>query len=135
VSGAWCGAIFLDIKSTFIDGFLYVGGHVNGGSAIAVVGDVHTKELMDWAVGNRHFAKAQLQEVKHYSDNGGVDMGDVHVIDVPSDGTLGAIDGGIGNAEVIRIEDETAGNKDGGEKFVPEETPHDAAVIALLQRT
>jgi hypothetical protein len=59
-------------------------------------------------------------------------VGDFHVVDIPRDGALLAVDGGVGDAKIVWIEDKSFGGQDGCEKFVPEKPAHDAAVDGFI---
>jgi hypothetical protein len=68
---AWCGGGTGDGKAAVIDGFLDVGWHVDGGGAVAMVGDVHAEEVVAGATGDGHFTEFGLKEGKDFVDDGG----------------------------------------------------------------
>jgi hypothetical protein len=105
---------------------------VNGCSTVAVVLDIHTEEVVFEAACDGHFSETGFEYFKDLSDNDGAVMGYFHVVNIPGNGALGSIYGRIGNAWVIRVENEAAGGKDRGEQFVPQEAAHDAAINGFV---
>jgi hypothetical protein len=93
----------VDAESALVDGFLDVGRHVDGGGSVAVVGDFYPEEFVGEAACDGHCTESVFEEVKDFFDNGRAVVGDFHVVDVPRDGALGAVDGGIGDARIVRI--------------------------------
>ena len=120
-----------NIEAALVHGFLDVRGHVDRCGPVADVRDLHSEELVVAAAGFGHGAETLFEEGDDIGDDGWVDMGNFHVVDVPGDRALGAVDCGIGNTEVVGVHCETAGGEDGGEQFVPKEAAHDASVDGL----
>jgi hypothetical protein len=77
---------------------------------------VPLQESVDASTGDGHFAETGFHEFEDGRDDGRINVRHLHVVDVPCNDALFAVDGGIGDAKVVRVEDETFGGEYRGEK-------------------
>ena len=106
--------------------------HVNGGSPVTIVLDFHPKEFMLSPTSDCHFAEMGFEEVENISDNGGVNVGNFGIINEPPDSALGARNGGVGDAEIIGVENKAMALESACEKLIPKDPAHDAPVDSLI---
>jgi hypothetical protein len=81
--------------------------------------------------GDFHFFEMGLQFVNDGGNDRGILVGDFGVINIPTDGTLGALNQAVGDAMVVRVEDETHRFEGLGKEFIPQEGGLNAAVKGL----
>ena len=83
------------------------------------------------SAGNFHLVEMGLQFLNDGGNNGGILVGDLGVINVPTDGALGAFDQAISNAMIIWVENETHRFEGLGKEFVPQEGGLNATIEGL----
>ena len=114
------------------EGLFEVSAHGNGDVTGREESDGHAEEFVGVATSFGERAKTGLELGDDIFHNGGINVGDHGVIDIPGDGALRAVDGGIGDARVIGVEGETKGKECLGEELIPENGTFDAAIEGAL---
>ena len=127
-----CAGLAGDGAVVVTKGFFKIAAHGNGDVSGGEESDGHAKEFVGVATSFGEGAKFVFQLGEDVFDDGVVDVGDHGIIDVPSDRALGAIDGGVGDARVVRVERETHLKECFGEEFVPEKGTFDTAIKGAL---
>ena len=94
--------------------------------------NVHGEEFVLSAAGDRQGAKFVLDLPQDAVGDGRILVGDHGVVDVPADGALRAVDVGVGNSEVVRVDDKAHVLEGGREELVPKHAAHDKAVDGLV---
>ena len=94
---------FVDREAAIVNGAGKVGWHCDAESAVIVESNVHAEERMVLSTGYSELSEILFQEVNDVGDDGGFFVRDFGVIDIPGNGTLGAVNGGVRDAEVVRI--------------------------------
>jgi hypothetical protein len=80
---------------------------VDGDGAVAGEFEVHAEELVFRSARDSHFSEVALEHCDDLVDGGRADVGYFGVVNVPDDGALGAVDGGVCHAEIVRVDSET----------------------------
>jgi hypothetical protein len=81
--------------------------------------------------GDSHFFEMGLQFLNDGGNDRGILVGDFGIINIPTDGTLGALNQAVGNAMVVWVEDETHRFEGLGKEFIPQEGRLNATVQGL----
>jgi hypothetical protein len=89
--------------STLSDDFFQILLHSSCCCAFVGVSDLHSLKHVFCSLCFRHLVKTRLNVVDDRRDHYGVDVQNLHVVNVPSDGTLLAVDFAVGHARVVGV--------------------------------
>jgi hypothetical protein len=80
---------------------------VDCGRAVTEKIEVHAKEFVLGAAGDRHFSEVAFEHTDDVGDDAWFDVGDFCVVHIPHDGALGAVNNGVSDTEVVRVNGKT----------------------------